>query len=492
MALLWPSSLSPAVETVSMTNWPLAGVEYRVADSFSTRRSGCVGMTAVDVLILGGGPTGLGCAWRLSEHGDTNWLLCEQSDVVGGLSRSVVDDAGFTWDLGGHVVYGQQQDFLSVLALSMGPHALTHFEREASVLSESAWVPYPFQNNIRRLPSPLRERCQEGLLVAERRCAKEPRRKPSTFMEFIEETFGAGISDAFMRPYNEKLWAQPLESMSCDWVDGFVSPPAITRGHKGEKQSYEARSWGPNSRFSYPRGGGIGSIWHAIALRAMTGRIVLNARAIRVDLSRQLVEFEDGRIVRYGHLVSTIPVPVLAQMADDADLTRSTSALLHSSVYIVGLGVREDVGRRLGSLCWAYFPDPVLPFYRLSNLSYYNRDLVPANVSASSLMVEVSDSRHRSTNSKTLECDVIHGLVRAGILHSSREVLHTWIHREEYAYPTPTLHRDKVLRNVQTRLEGRGVLSRGRFGAWRYECSNMEQSFLQGCEAARTLQDSGL
>lgn len=441
-------------------------------------------MTEVDVLILGGGPTGLGCAWHLDERGGTDWLLCEQSDAVGGLARSVVDDAGFRWDIGGHVLYAQNELFKSVLERAMGPQGLNHLERAAFVLSGSTWVPYPFQSNLGCLPRPLRALCEEGLRLAERRWPRDPERKPSTFAEYIEETFGAGICDAFMRPYNEKLWAYPLEFMSCDWVDGFVAPAVTSGGNTGERQDDDGRAWGPNSRFSYPRTGGIGSIWRAIASRLTAGRIILNTCAVRVDLGQKVVEFDDGRQVHYGHLVSTIPAPKLALLADDPDLISATSTLEHSSVYVVGLGVQDRVGRSLGAMCWAYFPDPGLPFYRVSNLSHYDRGLVPAGAPASSLLVEVSHSAHRQVNAETLERDVIRGLKRTGILRSSREVLHTWVHREEYGYPTPTLGRNAARRSIQTRLGGRGVLSRGRFGAWRYESSNMEHSFVQGYDAA--------
>ena len=32
-------------------------------------------------------------------------LIPERDDAVGGLSRSFVDERGFTWDIGGHVIF---------------------------------------------------------------------------------------------------------------------------------------------------------------------------------------------------------------------------------------------------------------------------------------------------------------------------------------------------------------------------------------------------
>ena len=62
-------------------------------------------------LIIGAGPTGLGAAWRLAQRGIHDWLLLEAGQVPGGLAQSVVDEHGFTWDLGGHVQFSHYEMF---------------------------------------------------------------------------------------------------------------------------------------------------------------------------------------------------------------------------------------------------------------------------------------------------------------------------------------------------------------------------------------------
>ena len=49
-------------------------------------------------------------------------------------------------------------------------------------------------------------------------------------------------------------------------------------------------------------------------------------------------------------------------------------------------------------------------------------------------------------------------------------------------YPTPSLERDSILDHVLPALEDREIYSRGRFGAWKYEVSNQDHSFMQGME----------
>ena len=56
-------------------------------------------------------------------------------------------------------------------------------------------------------------------------------------------------------------------------------------------------------------------------------------------------------------------------------------------------------------------------------------------------------------------------------------------HAVEYSYPIPTLERDQALAVLQPALLQKGVYSRGRFGAWRYEIGNMDHSVMMGVEA---------
>jgi hypothetical protein len=61
-------------------------------------------------------------------------------------------------------------------------------------------------------------------------------------------------------------------------------------------------------------------------------------------------------------------------------------------------------------------------------------------------------------------------------------VHHVWHRRLEHGYPTPSLGRDRALAALLPALAARGIFSRGRFGAWKYEVSNQDHSFAQGVE----------
>jgi hypothetical protein len=83
--------------------------------------------------------------------------------------------------------------------------------------------------------------------------------------------------------------------------------------------------------------------------------------------------------------------------------------------------------------------------------------------------------------------DVIAGFTRVGFIDPGTRIATRWHRRLPYGYPTPWLGRDEVLDEVQPVLESRGILSRGRFGAWKYEVSNQDHSAMQGVEAVDRL-----
>ena len=194
-------------------------------DSASAKERGAVrGPIALKgpIVIIGGGPAGLGAAYMLHGAGFEDWVLFERSDTVGGLARSFLDDRGFTWDIGGHVSFSHYELFTKVLDQALGPSGWFEHERESWIRVLNTWVPYPFQNNIHRLPPNERADCVAGLIQA----ALDRRDDEfESFDDFIIRTFGQGVADLFMRPYNYKVWAYSPSKLDAGWIADRVSAP---------------------------------------------------------------------------------------------------------------------------------------------------------------------------------------------------------------------------------------------------------------------------
>jgi hypothetical protein len=88
---------------------------------------------------------------------------------------------------------------------------------------------------------------------------------------------------------------------------------------------------------------------------------------------------------------------------------------------------------------------------------------------------------------------MIAGFIRAGMLdESDRSRIVSRYHRTiAYSYPIPSLGRDRALAVLQPALMEKGIYSRGRFGAWRYEIGNMDHSVMMGVEAVNHVLAGG-
>jgi len=166
--------------------------------------------TEPKIVIIGAGPTGLGAGYRLKELGHANFQIYERSSYIGGLASSFTDSAGFTWDIGGHVMFSHYKYYDKCFDDLMGKDYQENM-RECWIRMFDRWVPYPFQNNIRYLPKEVTFECLTGLVEAQ---TKRDYKAAKNFREFIDAVFGDGIAKHFMIPYNFKVWAHPPEMMN--------------------------------------------------------------------------------------------------------------------------------------------------------------------------------------------------------------------------------------------------------------------------------------
>lgn len=428
------------------------------------------------VVIVGAGPTGLGAAWRLAERGHTNWALCESASHAGGLASSVVDPQGFTWDLGGHVLFSHYPYFDAVMDRALGDAWVEHV-REAWVWMRERWIPYPFQNNVWRLPPAELDACLDGLEALQGREATAP----STFRDWLLASFGAGICDSFLLPYNRKVWGYDPSKLNVDWMGERVATVDLQRIRRNIERQQDDVSWGPNSTFRFPLHGGTGAIWRSIAKMLPADRLHFDSPIAGIDATARRVRDVNGQSLDYDVLISTMPLDnLLRTITRGPDLASAASRCVYSSSHIVGIGLRGAPPEALATKCWIYFPEPAVPFYRATVFSNYSPNNAPAG--HWSLMAEVSESPDKPVDASAIVNEVIGGFRSCGFI-DPESVVSAWHRRLEHGYPTPWLGRDQLLGVVDPALRGVGIFSRGRFGAWKYEVSNQDHSFMQGVEA---------
>ncbi len=442
------------------------------------------------ILIIGAGPTGLGAAYRLQELGHDDFAVLESAPHAGGLAASYVDDAGFTWDVGGHVMFSHYEYYDKLFEEMMGDQ-FTLNDRESWVRMMDRWVPYPFQNNVRHLPKEATYECLQGLIHAQLVRKKDPL-DAENFGEFIDLVFGEGIAKHFMRPYNFKVWAYPPEMMNKTWIGERVAVLDADRALKNVVLEQDDFGWGPNNRFKYPLKGGTGAFYSRIA-QSLEGKIRYGSTVTGIDAERKIVRLADGTEEPYDALISAMPIDILVNdVVDDAPqgVRENAAGLLHSAGHMVGIGLKRKCP---STKCWMYFPDDNCPFYRVTYLSNYSPYMTPnqtgENDTHYSLLCETSESSHKPVNNDTIIEDTIQGLENAGLLEPGErdDIVSTWSKRVEYSYPTPSVERDNLLSAVVPWLEDRGIYSRGRFGMWKYEVANTDHTLMQGVECVNRL-----
>jgi protoporphyrinogen oxidase len=438
-------------------------------------------MPSGKIVIIGAGPTGLGAAFRLHELGYDNWVLYEKSGDVGGHATSHVDQHGFVWDEGGHVIFSHYPYFDKLIDKVLGNEVHERI-RESWIVKGDSWVPYPFQSNLRYLPKEVQVNC---LLGAARAAANGAGREARNFRDWILGTFGEGIAEAFMFPYNSKVWTTPLERMSKSWIADRVAVVDFKRILENVLYERDDVGWGPNSKFKFPLHGGTGEIYRRIAA-FFPEKIRTGKQLSEVDVAKRQISFADGTGDSYDFLISTAPLNLLTHMLRpmDSRLQDAAHGLEHNNLLVVGLGLKKKIetGR-----CWIYFTDSEMPCYRATYFSHYSPFNVPHGDTEhySSLMCEISFPDGESRDPHKVLDEVTAGLIRAKMLEESdRERVVSRYHRVVgYSYPIPTLDRDHSLDVLQPALLKNGIYSRGRFGAWRYEVGNMDHSVLMGVEA---------
>jgi len=453
------------------------------------------------IVVIGAGPTGLCAAYRLTELGYTNWELVEGTKEPAGLACTIKDEKNFFWDIGVHCLFSHFQFFDALLDDMLPPREWLYHQRYSPARMRNTWVGYPVQANVWRLPE--KEVMHIMADLAQKDAAPKPL-PPRNFQEFLVAKFGQALTDTFMAPYNAKVWAHPPVEMNHIWVGERVAEIQSKSVFSNIINRRDAPKWGPNAQFRYPMNG-TGHIWVKLfnELPAAHKRLGARVASVRTGRRKALV-LADGSRLPFDGLLSTMPIvsllrmlpdhPELAKLADGNNGAADNSRFKHQTCNLVGVGIAGTaVPSALDGVHWVYFPENEYIFYRVTVLSNFSPLMVAQPYKQWSLLVEVSESRHRPVpkDPEELKRVVIDGLQRAGMLPREATIVSTWSKRLEYGYPVPYVERNMHLHAADNELRNLGIWSRGRFGSWKYEVGNQDHSCMLGVDAIDSMLFGG-
>ena len=427
--------------------------------------------SSTNTIILGAGVSGLTAAFALSQHSREDCAIYEQASAVGGLCRSI-ERNGFRLEMVTHVLHFRS-DQAQELVQTLLDGNLLQIERSAWVYFAGRYVPYPFQTHLGFLPLLEKVSCMANFWSPWIRNKFNGARDCQNFEDWIHEHFGSGIGRHFMVPYNTKLWGIAPRDMSTDWVKRFV-PRSSLRGVMAGFLLRRSREVGYNAYFFYPKSSGMQALIDA--LEASVPRVLVNKQAVRIDLQNKTVSFQDGEVVHYNRLISTIPLRTLILQASDVpdELRLAAEKLRSTSLLNVTFCLRRPLPH---SYHWVYFPEPQFPFFRLVFPSNISPSLAPENCSIISAEISNPDTERRAE----LEERVRGLLVELGYLERPSEVVLTESTYLDDAYPVHDLAREIRVAKLLEFLKSRDVWSIGRFGAWRY--SSIDDAIVEALQA---------
>lgn len=429
-------------------------------------------------LIIGGGLTGLACAYQLKKF-NKDFLIVEKENTLGGLCRSIKKD-DFIFDYTGHFLHFSDSNIKSFVFRILKGKILS-INRNSKVYTEytntkTHLIPFPFQANIGYLNSKYRRYCIETLIKSN----FEKSKSSKNFYDWCESNFGKGITNLFFSPYNSKLFQTKIKDISTNWVKKFVPRPNI------EEILYNVlfastKTYGYNSKFYYPKYGGIQSLIDSISSNIEYKNILLNTEVKKIDLQNKYAVLSNEQSVKYNFLVSTTPLIDLVEIANCPEKIKLLSKKLkYVSVLCFNIALKRKV---LPSIHWIYFPTKNTTFYRVGLYHNVSENLVAKNYG--SIYVEISIPPKNKIDLENLKEKITIELKNTKIITSEKDILFYNFVKIPVGYVIYDNNREKIVNEIINYFNKNNIYPVGRYGSWKY--SFMEENIKDGFSVAEKI-----
>ena len=380
-----------------------------------------------DVIILGGGPAGLGAAYRAARAGHAVVLL-ERSERVGGAAGSFTV-AGQRVDHGSHRLHPSTDPrIVGDLSALLGDD-LQRRTRNGRIRLADRWIAFPLKTGdlVRRLPPAFAAAAIRDTLTAPLRSSRA-----DTFAEVVRAGLGPTMGKRFYYPYARKVWGVDPSELSGEQARrrvGANTPGKLLR--RVVTARADDKGW-----FWYPRGG-FGAISERLADAAARhgADVRLSTPASRVDVLPDRVRVEaDGGTLEAERVWSTLPVTVLSRIVrpnPPAAVTRAAQALSFRAMLLVYLVLPVDRYTRFDA---HYLPGADTPVTRISEPKNYRDGDDPAGqtVLCAEIPCNVGDERW-SAGENALGALVVGTLAHVGL--PAARPSDVVVRRLSHAYP---------------------------------------------------------
>jgi len=415
-----------------------------------------------EICILGAGMTGLAAGLV------SGLPVYEANEAPGGICSSYYmrpgegkrfhtapkDGEAYRFEIGGgHWIFGGDPLVLRFIR-SITP-VKTHVRKSAVYLpDQDLLVPYPIQNHLRYLGPELATRALREMVEAVQ--TNHPVR---TMADWLQTNFGPTLCELFFDPFHELYTAGLYKHIAPQ--DVYKSPVNLSLVIQGAFN--EVPHVGYNSTFIYPIEG-----LNALAQRmAAQCHIHYGKRVVHIDVKEKAVYFEDGSVIGYETLLSTLP---LNRMMEMTGLTLDETPDPSTSVLVINIGAIK------GPSCpqdhWVYIPKSKAGFHRVGFYSNVDDSFLPASMRKSQDHVSIYVEKTYQDGQKPINAevqalcqDVAKELQQREWIKESEVIDPTWI---DVAY-TWSLPRLRWVEKALRALEEYNIYQVGRFAQWRFQ-----------------------
>ena len=372
-------------------------------------------------------------------------------------------------------IFSKDREVLDFLKNTLGNNIVEN-KRNTKILFRGNYVKYPFENGLSGLPEKDNFECVKYFI--ENLIEKDKTAKPVNLKQWFYYTFGKGIAEKYLLPYNEKIWKYPMEKTSTEWVERIPNPPLedIIKSSIGiGTEGYVHQLY-----FYYPREGGIESIIKSLE-SGMKEKIQKGFRISGIEKSGKVwnVHGEDKR--EYDRIISTIPVQSLAgAMGAPKEIIKTAKSLKFNSIITVMLGIDKP---DINDFSWLYIPDRDIITHRISFPSNYSDRNAPKGTS--SILAEITcnfnDDLWKMDEEKIVG-RVICDMEKLGII-KSHDVCFSKAMKLKYAYVINDIDYRKNNKVVQNYMKKKGIGMVGRFSEFKYlnmdDCVRSSMNFVK-------------
>jgi hypothetical protein len=412
-------------------------------------------------LIIGAGISGLSFAYFLKND---DYLILEKDNTYGGYCRTIKKD-GFTWDYAGHFYHFKTEELKKLFLDLVEREELIEKEKCTKIFYKDKLIDFPFQTHIHQLEKEEFIDCLYDLFTKEEIIEKD-------FLDMLYNKFGKSITEKFLKPYNEKLYATDLAKLDINAMGRFFpyadKDEIIKNMKKSKVKSYNANFW-------YLRKGTQYFI-DKIYSKLNKDKILFNKEVQYINMKEKYVELSDGEKIYYDRLINTIPLNnALSMINGNENIVKEMS---YNKVLVLNLGFKFK-SKNFHDEHWLYFPDKNLNFYRVG---FYNNILGSDKLS---LYVEIGFDKNANINIPEEMENTLKNLEKVRIKDSNNELESYEAIIMNPAYVHINKYTQEKLDQILLENESLGFYTLGRYGKWTY--NSMEDSMLWAKELADKL-----